>query len=79
MLEIKLYKTIDATSENCTGPIGELSSAMNDAYVGEGVAILLGDEPTRDDVLVWARRTGNEVAENISEGGKFKLILRKVK
>lgn len=31
MQGIKLYKTIDATSENCTGPIGELSAAMNDA------------------------------------------------
>ncbi|MDH2904928.1 MAG: sulfurtransferase TusA family protein [Methanomassiliicoccales archaeon] len=70
---------MDATSANCTGPIGEMASAMNDAYPGEGVAILLGDEATRDDVLVWARRTGNEVAENVSEGGKFKIILRKVK
>ncbi len=79
MPEIKLYKSIDATSENCTGPIGELSSAMNDAYVGEGVSILLGDEATRDDILVWARRTGNEVVENVSEDGKFRLILKRVK
>ncbi len=79
MPDIKLYKTIDATSENCTGPIGELSSAMNDAYVGEGVSILLGDEATRDDILVWAKRTGNEVVENVSEDGKFKLILKRVK
>ena len=79
MPDIKLYKSIDATSENCTGPIGELSSAMNDAYVGEGVSILLGDEATRDDILVWARRTGNEVVENVSEDGKFRLILKRVK
>jgi TusA-related sulfurtransferase len=77
--EIKLYKTIDATNENCTGPIGELAGAMNDAYPGEGVAILLLDEATRDDAIVWARRTGNEVVENISEDGKYKLILKKVK
>ena len=79
MPDIKLYKSIDATSENCTGPIGELSSAMNDAYVGEGVSILLGDEATRDDILVWAKRTGNEVVENVSEDGKFRLILKRVK
>lgn len=79
MTEVKLYKTIDATSENCAGPIGELSSALNDAYVGEGVAIILGDEATRDDILVWAARTGNEIVNNTSEGGKYMLVLKKVK
>lgn len=79
MQEIRLYKTIDATNENCAGPIGELAGAMNDAYLGECVAIILADEATRDDAIVWARRTGNEVVENISEGGKYKLILKKVK
>ncbi|MBX8632542.1 MAG: sulfurtransferase TusA family protein [Thermoplasmata archaeon] len=79
MQDIKLYKTIDATSENCTGPIGELSAAMNDAYPGEGVAILLGDEATRNDILVWARRTGNEVVVNTDENGRFRIVLRKVK
>ena len=79
MTELKLYKTIDATSENCTGPIGELSAAMNDAYPGEGVQIILGDEATRDDVLVWTSRTGNEVVENREEGGKYTLTVKKVK
>jgi TusA-related sulfurtransferase len=77
--ELKIYRTIDATSENCAGPIGELSSALNDAYVGEGVTIVLGDESTRDDIIVWASRTGNEVVENRSEGGKYTLVLKKVK
>ena len=79
MSELKIYKTIDATSENCAGPIGELAGAMNDAYVGEGVTIILGDEATRDDILVWASRTGNEIVGNTSEGGRFTLVLRKVK
>ncbi len=79
MSDLKIYKTIDATSENCAGPIGELSGAMNDAYVGEGVTIILGDEATRDDILVWASRTGNEIVGNTSEGGRFTLVLRKVK
>ena len=50
---------------------------MYDAYVGEGVAILLGDEPTRDDVLVWARRTGNEVAAEMKTES-VELLNRKV-
>lgn len=79
MADLKLYKTIDATSENCAGPIGELSSALNDAYVGEAVAIILGDDATRDDILVWAKRTGNEVVENTSEEGRHRLVLKKVK
>lgn len=79
MSDLKLYKTIDATSENCAGPIGELSSALNDAYVGEGVAIVVADEATRDDIVVWASRTGNEVVENKSEGEKYTLVLKKVK
>ncbi len=77
--DLKIYKTIDATSENCAGPVGELAGAMNDAYPGEGVVIVLGDESTKDDILVWASRTGNEVVESTSEGGKYTLVLRKVK
>lgn len=79
MPDLKIYKRIDATTENCAGPIGELSSALNDAYLGEAVSIMLADEATRDDVLIWASRTGNEVVGNESEGGRFTLTLKKVK
>lgn len=77
--EYKIYKNIDATSENCAGPIGELSSAMNDAYPGEAVSIVIADEATRDDILIWASRTGNEVVGNESDDGRFTLTLKKVK
>ncbi len=76
---MKLYKSIDATSSSCTGPIGELSGAMNDAYAGESVEIIVSDETTRNDVLAWAGKTGNKVVVDRSEDGKYRIVIQKVR
>jgi TusA-related sulfurtransferase len=76
---MKLYKSIDATSSSCTGPIGELSGAMNDAYAGESVEIIVSDEATRNDVLTWAGKTGNKVVADRSEDGKYRIVIEKVR
>ncbi|MEM0272639.1 MAG: sulfurtransferase TusA family protein [Thermoprotei archaeon] len=78
-MELKIYKSIDATSSSCSGPIGELSGAMNDAVVGECVEIIVGDQATRDDVLAWAAKTGNKVVGIREEGGKFRIVVERVK
>lgn len=79
MSSLKVYKSIDATSSSCSGPIGELSGAMNDALPGECVEIIVGDPATRDDVLIWAAKTGNRVLVDKEEQGKFRIVVEKVK
>jgi len=52
---------------------------MNDALPGECVEIIVGDPATRDDVRVWAAKTGNRVVVDKEEQGKFRIIVEKVK
>lgn len=76
---LKVYKSIDATSSSCSGPIGELSGAMNDALPGECVEIIVGDESTREDVHAWAAKTGNSIVLEEERGNGFRILVQKVK
>ncbi len=79
MSTLKIYKSIDATSSSCSGPIGELAGAMNDALPGEGVEIFVGDEATKNDVEVWVKKTGNRLLVNEHLGDKFRIVVQKVR
>ncbi len=78
MSSVKLYKSIDSTSANCAGAIGELAGAINDAYVGEGVEIFIKDEATRKDVYAWAKKTRHKIVVDESVGDKLRLVVEKV-
>ena len=78
MSQLKIYKELDLTSSSCAGPIGELSSVLEELRQGEAVKVILGDEATKKDVEAFVKKKGYSIAQSTQEGNKFVLLIAKV-
>ncbi|ARM76163.1 sulfurtransferase TusA family protein [Acidianus manzaensis] len=77
MSSLKIYKELDLTSSSCAGPIGELSGVVDELDQGEAVKVILGDEPTKNDILAWCKKKGLKIVEEKQEGSKYILLITK--
>ncbi len=77
MSSVKIYKELDLTSSSCAGPIGELSSVVDELNPGEAVKVILGDEATVKDIKTWINRRKLKLIQESKEGNKFILLVGK--
>ncbi|AHC50828.1 response regulator SirA [Sulfolobus acidocaldarius SUSAZ] len=77
MSSLRIYKELDLTSSSCAGPIGELSGVIDELQDNEAVKVILGDEATKKDIVLWAKRRGVKIVKEEQEGSKHILFITK--
>ncbi|BCU66769.1 response regulator SirA [Sulfolobales archaeon HS-7] len=77
-MSLKIYKKLDLTGVSCAGPLGELSGTFDELQPGEAVEVLLGDEATRNDILVWSKKRGAKIVEDSKEGNRYRLVIQRL-
>ncbi len=70
-------KTIDCTGLNCPLPVLKTKKAMDELTSGQTLEMLSTDPGSKNDIVAWAKRTGNELVETVEDSGVFKFYLKK--
>jgi tRNA 2-thiouridine synthesizing protein A len=68
---------VDARGLNCPLPILKAKKALADMGSGELLKVVATDAGSMRDFQAFARQTGNELIEQITEGGEFIHYLRR--
>jgi tRNA 2-thiouridine synthesizing protein A len=71
-------KTLDCKGLNCPLPVLQTKKAMDALTVGQTLEMLSTDPGSKNDIVAWAKRTGNELTETVEDGGVFKFYLKKL-
>ena len=67
---------VDARGMACPGPITKLVRAYRQAKQGDLIEVLATDPGFKPDVEAWAKRTGNEIVELVTEGDVIKAVIK---
>ena len=70
-------KEIDTRGLNCPLPILKAKKALADMHSGELLKIVSTDPGSVRDFKAFARQTGNELVEQLTEGSDFVHLLRR--
>jgi TusA-related sulfurtransferase len=70
-------KEIDTRGLNCPLPILKAKKALADMQSGEMLKVVSTDPGSMRDFKAFARQTGNELVEQLTEGSDFIHLLRR--
>ena len=70
-------KDLDARGLNCPLPILKAKKALADMSSGELLRVLTTDAGSLRDFQAFARQTGNELVDQMTEGEEFIHVLRR--
>ena len=79
MSEIKIAKTLDAKNLSCPLPILKTKKAIAEIEIGEFIEILSTDPGSVADFKAWTNSTGHELADQSTENGIFRYIIKRTK
>ncbi|MGD0057625.1 MAG: sulfurtransferase TusA family protein [Methanomassiliicoccales archaeon] len=74
---IKVDKTLDAIGLYCPVPILKTREEIEELSKGQTLEILADDPAAEEDIVRWARRTGNEVLLIEKKDGRLRILVRK--
>jgi tRNA 2-thiouridine synthesizing protein A len=69
--------TIDAKGKKCPMPVLLASRGMKQLESGQVMLVEATDGGSRSDIPSWAKDTGNELLEMVSEDGVHRYWIRK--
>lgn len=70
--------TLDLTGLTCPAPLVGAKRVVDDLAPGQMLKLISDCPGTRDDLYIWARQTGNEIAHVEHEAGKrYAFFVRK--
>lgn len=70
-------KEIDTRGLNCPLPILKAKKALSDMHSGETLMVVSTDPGSVRDFKAFARQTGNELVEQLTEGSDFFHLLKR--
>lgn len=70
-------KELDTRGLNCPLPILKAKKALADMASGQVLKVLATDPGSNRDFQAFARQTGNELVEQVTEGDDFVHYLRR--
>jgi len=70
-------KEIDTRGLNCPLPILKAKKALSELQPGELLKVLATDPGSVRDFQAFARQTGNELVEQLTQGDEFVHLLRR--
>ena len=68
---------VDARGLNCPMPIVKTAQAIKTVASGDTVEVLATDAGSVKDFAAWAKTTGNPLIEQTTDGGVFRVVVRK--
>ena len=72
-----IVKTLDLKGLSCPMPIAKTAQAMRALRPGELIESLATDPGSVPDFNAWCTSTGNELVEQLQDGGVFRFVIRK--
>jgi TusA-related sulfurtransferase len=72
-----VHKELDARGLNCPLPILKAKKALADMPSGELLRVVSTDAGSVRDFQAFARQTGNELVEQVTQGSEFLHVLRR--
>jgi len=70
-------KEIDTRGLNCPLPILKAKKALSDMHSGELLKVISTDPGSMRDFKAFARQTGNELVDQLTQGSDFVHLLRR--
>ena len=70
---------MDCVGLVCPEPILKTNMTVKKMEVGKVLEMIGTDLGTKNDIVAWANRTGNELLEVVEEGGKQHYFIKKTK
>jgi TusA-related sulfurtransferase len=74
---MQVHKELDARGLNCPLPILKAKKALADMLSGELLRVVSTDPGSTRDFQAFARQTGNELVEQVSQGNEISHVLRR--
>lgn len=75
--EIEADETVDARGSACPGPLMDLIGKIKKVEEGTVVALLTGDEGSKNDVPEWIEEAGHELLDIVDEGDYYTIYVKK--
>lgn len=69
---------IDTRGSDCPAPLMEMIHAVQEAGIGQVVAVLSDDAMARTDIPLWTEKSGNELLGVERHGAFDEIIVRKL-
>jgi tRNA 2-thiouridine synthesizing protein A len=69
-------KVVDSRGSFCPGPITDLFRAFRAANIGDEIELWATDPAAKSDVEAWAKKSGNEVIEEVQEKDYLKIVVK---
>jgi tRNA 2-thiouridine synthesizing protein A len=78
-MAITADQVLDCVGLVCPEPILKTNMTVKKMEVGKVLEMVGTDLGTKNDIVAWANRTGNELMEVVEEGGKQHYFIKKTK
>ncbi len=75
--EFEADETVDARGSACPGPLMDLIGKIKKVDAGTVVALLTGDEGSKNDVPEWVEEAGHELLDVVDEGEYYTIYVKK--
>jgi tRNA 2-thiouridine synthesizing protein A len=79
MADITPDQTLDCTGLVCPEPILKTNMTVKKMEVGKVLEMVGTDLGTKNDIIAWAKRTGNELLDTVEADGKQHYFIKKMK
>jgi tRNA 2-thiouridine synthesizing protein A len=74
---MEVHKEVDARGLNCPLPILRAKKALADMTSGQILKVFATDPGSQRDFAAFAKQTGNELVETITEDKTFVFLMRR--
>jgi len=78
-MAITADQVLDCVGLVCPEPILKTNMTVKKMEVGKVLEMVGTDLGTKNDIVAWANRTGNELMEVVEDGGKQHYFIKKMK
>jgi tRNA 2-thiouridine synthesizing protein A len=76
-MSVTADKSLDCKGLSCPEPILKTKIAINGMEPGQVLEMLSTDPGSANDMVSWAKRTGNEIVESSENDGVWKFFIKK--
>ncbi len=76
-MSVAADKSLDCKGLSCPEPILKTKIAMNELQSGQVLEMFSTDPGSANDIVAWAKRTGNDLLETNENNGVWQFFIKK--
>jgi len=77
MSDITVKQELDCRGMNCPLPVLKTKKTIDGMASGDVLKMISTDPGSANDMVAWAKRTGNEIVKTEEAGGEFVFYVKK--